>query len=127
MVLGIGAGLAVIALIIAGYVVGHNRGSGDGGGGGGAAKTTGGGDGGGGGAPSGPGKQAFVDKCGSCHVLAAAGTTGAAGPDLDQLKPPEPVVAAQIKNGGATMPAGLASGKEAKEIAEYVAKAAGGG
>ena len=30
------------------------------------------------------GKQAFVAKCGSCHVLKRAGTTGVTGPNLDE-------------------------------------------
>jgi plastocyanin len=30
------------------------------------------------------GKEAFVAKCGSCHVLARAGTTGTQGPNLDE-------------------------------------------
>jgi mono/diheme cytochrome c family protein len=29
------------------------------------------------------GKTLFVEKCGSCHTLADAGTTGTIGPDLD--------------------------------------------
>jgi mono/diheme cytochrome c family protein len=29
------------------------------------------------------GKQLFVERCGSCHVLADAGTAGTIGPDLD--------------------------------------------
>src|SRR3712207_298702 len=29
------------------------------------------------------GKEAFVQKCGSCHKLNRAGTTGVSGPDLD--------------------------------------------
>ena len=31
----------------------------------------------------GAGKQLFVDRCGSCHVLADAGTAGTVGPNLD--------------------------------------------
>jgi len=30
------------------------------------------------------GKQAFVQKCGSCHTLNRAGTTGVTGPNLDE-------------------------------------------
>jgi cytochrome c oxidase subunit 2 len=42
---------------------------------------------GGGGGISAAGKKAFIDNgCGSCHALAAAGTTGTIGPDLDKLK-----------------------------------------
>lgn len=36
----------------------------------------------------GPGAQVFADYgCGGCHVLAAAGSTGSAGPDLDKVLP----------------------------------------
>jgi mono/diheme cytochrome c family protein len=36
--------------------------------------------------PGGPGAQVFVNKgCGSCHILAAAGTGGVTGPDLDEV------------------------------------------
>ena len=34
----------------------------------------------------GQGKKLFVAKCGTCHRLAGAGTTGTIGPDLDKLK-----------------------------------------
>jgi cytochrome c2 len=63
-----------------------------GGGGGGTTGTTttpsgGGGGGGGGGANVAAGKDAFNSNgCGSCHTLAAAGSTGKVGPDLDKLK-----------------------------------------
>ena len=30
------------------------------------------------------GKRAFVEKCGSCHILARAGTKGVQGPNLDE-------------------------------------------
>jgi cytochrome c2 len=43
--------------------------------------------GGGGGSDLAAGKQAFNDNgCGACHALAAAGSTGSIGPDLDKLK-----------------------------------------
>jgi mono/diheme cytochrome c family protein len=46
---------------------------------------TGGGGGGGGGSTA-AGKAAFeTNGCGSCHTLAAAGSTGMVGPDLDKL------------------------------------------
>ena len=34
--------------------------------------------------PLGEPQQVFTEKCGSCHALSAAGTTGTTGPDLDQ-------------------------------------------
>ena len=52
------------------------------------------------------GRQVFVDSgCGGCHVLAAAGATGAVGPDLDQTKPSEALVVDRVTNGKGTMPA----------------------
>src|SRR3954452_6577992 len=49
--------------------------------------TTPGGGGGGGGADVAAGKDAFNSNgCGACHTLAAAGTNGKVGPDLDKLK-----------------------------------------
>ena len=30
------------------------------------------------------GKEQFVQKCGACHALDRAGTTGVSGPDLDE-------------------------------------------
>jgi mono/diheme cytochrome c family protein len=42
---------------------------------------------GGGAASAAAGKKAFADNgCGACHTLAAAGSSGAVGPDLDKLK-----------------------------------------
>lgn len=36
--------------------------------------------------PGGPGAQVFANQgCGSCHVLEAAGSTGAVGPNLDEV------------------------------------------
>jgi mono/diheme cytochrome c family protein len=34
--------------------------------------------------PVGEPQQVFTEKCGSCHALKSAGTTGSTGPDLDQ-------------------------------------------
>lgn len=37
---------------------------------------------------TGPGAQVFADQgCGACHMLAAAGTAGTTGPDLDEVIP----------------------------------------
>ncbi len=72
-----------------------------------------------------PGKQAFAQSCGSCHTLADAGTSATIGPDLDQIEPNEKLVLAMIKAGPGAMPPNLVTGKEAREIAEYVASVAG--
>jgi mono/diheme cytochrome c family protein len=77
------------------------------------------------------GKQLFIQNCGRCHTLAAAGTGGRIGPNLDDLftnSPPaviEPVVRHQIATGGGKMPAGILRGAAAKKVAAYVATTAG--
>ena len=85
------------------------------------------------------GKKAFSQKCGSCHVLARAGTKGVTGPNLDEafrqsLKDGfgrdtvHGVVFDQIrhpakvpKDSPAFMPAKLVTGKLASDVASYVA------
>jgi mono/diheme cytochrome c family protein len=71
------------------------------------------------------GKAVFTSNCGGCHTLADAGTKGAVGPNLDQLKPDAARVERQILNGGAVMPPKLLTGQDAKDVAAYVAAVAG--
>jgi cbb3-type cytochrome c oxidase subunit III len=73
------------------------------------------------------GKDIFVANCGSCHTLKDAGTSGTVGPNLDQLKPPFPVVERQVINGGGAMPAfkGTLTPAQITAVAKYVASAAG--
>jgi plastocyanin len=86
------------------------------------------------------GKQQFVQKCGSCHVLNRAGTKGVTGPNLDEafqqgLKAGmgrngvEGVVHEWIlrPNPASPMPAKLAEGQDAEDIAAYVAATAARG
>jgi mono/diheme cytochrome c family protein len=42
--------------------------------------------------------------CGACHVLSAAGSTGAVGPNLDESKPTEQVALETVTNGKGAMP-----------------------
>jgi cytochrome c2 len=92
------------------------------------------------------GKDLFVSKCGSCHTLADAGTTGKVGPDLDaafgpsreqgleestvrqvvrdQIHYPSP---AQGSPGFPVMPANLVTGSDADAVSAYVASVAGVG
>ena len=93
------------------------------------------------------GKQLFVSKCGSCHVLGRAGTKGVTGPNLDQAfarsredgfgestfkgvvhrQILQPNKFAQVDPAtGKTlplMPAKIVTGEDAKDIAAYVASA----
>ncbi len=74
------------------------------------------------------GKKVFASAgCGSCHTLKAAGATGNIGPNLDTLKPAEPIVERQVTNGGASMPPfkGQLSPAEIKAVAKFVASSAG--
>ena len=94
------------------------------------------------------GKEAFVEKCGSCHKLNRAGTTGVTGPDLDASferaladgmgrSTVEGVVRQQIdlplrspqhdpETGKllAEMPPDLVKGRLADDVSAYVASAA---
>jgi mono/diheme cytochrome c family protein len=73
------------------------------------------------------GTAIFKAKCGSCHTLAAASTTGTVGPNLDQLKPPLATVRRQVTNGGAVMPAfkDTLSNAQIEAVSKYVADNAG--
>jgi mono/diheme cytochrome c family protein len=73
------------------------------------------------------GKQIFITKCGGCHTLKDAGTTGTQGPNLDLLKPPFPRVKSQVIKGGGIMPAfkGVLTDAQINAVARYVADHAG--
>jgi cbb3-type cytochrome c oxidase subunit III len=73
------------------------------------------------------GKQIFITKCGGCHTLKDAGTTGTQGPNLDQLMPPFPIVKNQVIKGGGIMPAfkGVLTDAQINAVAKYVAQHAG--
>jgi outer membrane protein assembly factor BamB len=73
------------------------------------------------------GESVFDTTCSSCHTLAAAGTNGTVGPNLDELKPSDSLVEKQVTNGGGGMPAfgGSLSKEEIKNVAEFVSTWAG--
>jgi cbb3-type cytochrome c oxidase subunit III len=68
------------------------------------------------------GAAIFKAKCGGCHTLAAAGTTGTVGPNLDQLKPALARVKSQVEHGGAIMPAfkDVLTDAQIAAVAKYV-------
>ncbi len=70
-------------------------------------------------------KDLFVESCGSCHVLKAAGTSGKVGPSLDKKKSSKSKIEKQIKDGSKGMPAGLLSGEDATKVTDYVSSEAG--
>jgi hypothetical protein len=87
------------------------------------------------------GRELFGQKCAFCHTLAAANATAKVGPNLDTLRPSEQVVLNTIINGClqnppsstspqsclgfGTMPSGIIQGKQAREVAAFVAAVAG--
>ena len=84
------------------------------------------------------GKALYTQKCGSCHLLNRAGTKGTQGPNLDEAFGPsrrdglgertvEGVVLRQIAHvrKSSKMPKDLVTGKDAKDVAAYVAMVAG--
>jgi cytochrome c551 len=68
----------------------------------------------------------FVRNCGACHHLAAAGTEGGVGVDLDKARPGRAAVLQAIADGPGSMPENLLTGADAKAVAAYVARVAGG-
>jgi plastocyanin len=80
------------------------------------------------------GKKLFVGKCGSCHVLSRASSKGTTGPNLDQAfnralhdgfrrDTIASVVEKQIlyPNINGVMPGKLVQGRDAQDVAAYVA------
>jgi alcohol dehydrogenase (cytochrome c) len=73
------------------------------------------------------GMTVFDSTCASCHTLAAAGSTGTVGPNLDQLKPSDALVVHQVTNGGGGMPAfgSSLSKSQIQAVALFVSSVAG--
>ncbi len=66
--------------------------------------------------------------CESCHTLAAAGSSGAVGPNLDQAKPPASLVVDRVTNGKGVMPSfkDSLSEQQIQDVAAYVAVSTSG-
>jgi mono/diheme cytochrome c family protein len=95
------------------------------------------------------GQSLFQTNCGDCHTLYAAGTDGNFAPNLDELLAPtgppsgsdaqktiegtKSFVLGTIERGAdnteksGRMPAGILSGEQAEQVAEFVASTAGEG
>lgn len=86
------------------------------------------------------GRELFGEYCGVCHTLSAANATGKVGPNLDQLQPSESLVlhtiqfgclqnappgSPEVCLGQGTMPPAVLQGKQAQDVAAFVAAVAG--
>jgi mono/diheme cytochrome c family protein len=87
------------------------------------------------------GRELFAEHCAVCHTLAADNAVGKTGPNLDVLKPPKSLVLHTIANGClqklvaknynsicleyGNMPADIVEGRQAQDIAAFVARIAG--
>jgi len=75
------------------------------------------------------GRLLFARTCAFCHTLAASAAYGHIGPNLDVLLPNTALVEYAIQNGFARgngqMPAGIYSGQQATDVAQFVAAVAG--
>jgi mono/diheme cytochrome c family protein len=84
------------------------------------------------------GAELFAARCSGCHTFTPAGTEGSAvnankaerkdGPSLDQRKVEREEALYAIRNGGFStshMPQNIVVGKEAEDVAEFVAKYSG--
>jgi mono/diheme cytochrome c family protein len=89
------------------------------------------------------GRELFRAKCGTCHTLAQAGTSGTQGPDLDSAfaaaraaGETESTIAGVVKpqvenprpsndNPMISMPPDIVSGQDLEDVAAYVARYAG--
>jgi cbb3-type cytochrome c oxidase subunit III len=82
------------------------------------------------------GQKLFTAKCGGCHTLAAAGTSGTIGPNLDGAfyadrkqgiaqDSIQNVVLDQIRLASGAMPRDIVKGQDAEDVAAFVASVAG--
>ncbi len=76
------------------------------------------------------GKKVFMEEaqpsCAICHTLKDAGSTGAIGPDFNDLKPTEEQVFNAVNGGVGIMPdfSETLSREQIKAVSHYVSKAA---
>jgi mono/diheme cytochrome c family protein len=85
--------------------------------------------------PTYAGAVLFSERCSGCHTLTPAGTEGsnarnvrAEGPNLDQRTETRAQALFAIRNGGfsgSIMPQNIVTGRQADEVAVFVAKYAG--
>lgn len=117
----VAAALLALMLVIGPQVIAEDE-SQPTGGSAGAAPYASGGSGGAGGAN---GEALFVERCGSCHTLSAAGTSGQVGPVLDGTSKTQAEVEAIVREGRGGMPAfgGELSEDEIAAVAAFVASA----
>jgi mono/diheme cytochrome c family protein len=75
------------------------------------------------------GRELFARRCSVCHTLQAANASAQVGPNLDNLRPNKALVLDAIKKGRAQgngqMAADLYVGRDAEDVAAFVAKAVG--
>jgi hypothetical protein len=87
------------------------------------------------------GRELFAEHCGMCHTLAADNAVGKVGPNLDVRRPSEALILKTIAYGClqqptssspdstclgyGNMPADIVAGRQAQDIAAFVAAVAG--
>ena len=75
------------------------------------------------------GKAVFVSAgCGGCHTLAAAGSNGNVGPNLDDAKPDNKLVVTRVTKGMGAMPpfGSQLTAQQIADVAAYVVTSTGG-
>ena len=75
------------------------------------------------------GKAIFTSQgCGSCHTLAAAGTSGTVGPNLDDSKPDFELAVTRVTKGQGAMPpfGDQLEPQQIADVAQYVVDSTGG-
>jgi predicted metalloprotease len=73
-------------------------------------------------------KSLFRERCGGCHTLTAAGTTGTRGVNFDFRKVGRDDALFAIRNGGfggQVMPKDIVTGADAEDVARYLAQTSG--